>query len=575
MMRKGQRGSIMLMAIFAIGVALAGFTALGLGQMMWQKREIQKIADATARTAAAQVGDAPSFDQARQTALSNGLMQTDALQFECLFGQNNAVIPCTTTPEAVRVTVSRDIKPLFFTAGTTLRAVAAAEPSPVITAAIRTAVASVNLSQSDLLRQSEFLNSILSNVLGSNVQLSVADSNALLRTNVSVDLLQLSVGLGVTNLQELANLRVGLGTLLDTGNVQAGAPGLNLSVKQLLDQIRLPVGDLLNLDLTQADAARAVINLGDLAVAGILGSVQGRGVDLKLSNTPTGITLKTYVVEPPRILVARQKRGVRPVGLLRSGQIKIEVNFEKNASEVLNGITGLNVSNVSALKGGLYIQVGGAQVTVDNLICKIPRSASETRFTATNALFRLCLSNRPANFADTSTEPIICGSAAEVLSFNTNLSITTSVPVLNNLLGIVTGVVNRVTGQLLSVSIPATLDLSGNTNSMQGVVYGKNPEPYRIPNSTSDTLVNLLKPPAFRLEVKTNVLGAVSLDPLLQPLLDQITQQLLVNLYNTFTPLLAFVGGAVDSILKIPGIAVNEAFFDVERLDCSASRLIQ
>ncbi len=564
----------MLMAIFAIGVALAGFTALGLGQMMWQKREIQKIADFTARTAAAQLGDAPGFAQARQIALSNGLTQTDALQFECLAGTDNAVTACTANPEAVRVTVSRDIKPLFFTAGTTLRAIASAEPSPVITASIKTSVASVNLSQSDLVRQNELINSLLTNVLGTNVALGVAESDALIRTNVNVDLLRLSAGLGVTNLQELVNLRVGLGTLLDTGNVAAGAPQLNLSVKQILDQVRVPVGSLLNLDLTQADAALAMVNLGDLAIAGILGSVQGRGVDLKLSNAPTGIMIKAYVVEPPRILVARQRRGVRPVGILRSGQIKLEVNFEKTATEVVQGITGLTVSNLSALKGGLYVQAGGAQVTVDNLVCKMPRSANETRFTATNALFRLCLSNRPANFADTSTTPIVCGSPAEVLSFNTRLSITSNIPILNSLLGIVTGTVNRLIAQDISITIPATLDLSGNTNSVQDVVFGKNPEPYRIRNSLSDTLVNLLKPPAFRLEVKVNLLG-VSLDPLLQPLLDVITQQLLINLYNTFSPLLAFVGSTLDSILKIPGIAVNDAYFDVERLDCSASRLIQ
>ena len=569
-----QNGSMMIMAIFAIGVALAGFTALGLGQMMWQKREIQKIADFTARTAAAQLGDAPGFAQARQTALSNGLIQTDALQFECLAGPDNAVTACTAGPEAVRVTVTRDIKPLFFTAGTTLRAVASAEPSPVITASIKTSVASVNLSQSDLVRQNELINSLLTNVLGTNVALGVAESDALIRTNVNVDLLRLSAGLGVTNLQELVNLRVGLGTLLDTGNVAAGAPQLNLSVKQILDQVRVPVGSLLNLDLTQADAALAMVNLGDLAIAGILGSTQGRGVDLKLSNAPTGIMIKAYVVEPPRILVARQRRGVRPVGILRSGQIKLEVNFEKTATEVVQGITGLTVSNLSALKGGLYVQAGGSQVTVDNLVCKMPRSANETRFTATNALLRLCLSNRPANFADTSTTPIVCGAPAEVLSFNTRLSLTSSIPILNSLLGIVTGTVNRLITQDISITIPATLDLSGNTNSVQDVVFGKNPEPYRIRNSLNDTLVNLLKPPAFRLEVKINLLGA-SLDPLLQPLLDLVTEQLLVNLYNTFSPLLAFVGGTLDSILKLPGIAVNDAFFDVQRLDCSASRLIQ
>jgi uncharacterized membrane protein len=551
----------MVMSLFAIGVALAGFTAVGLGQMMWQKREIQLIADAAARTAASQLGDAPGFTTARQLAANNGLRSTDTLSFECLTGASNAVTTCGSSPEAARAIVTRELKPFFFASATTLRAQASAEPSPIVTASITSTVATLDTTQSAL------LNSILSTVGGGNINLFVAGgSSGLISNNLNVDLLRLSNQLGVSSLQELLGLQLGLGTLLDAGNQTLNAPLLDISLKNALDRIRLPVGNLLTLDLTQADAALASVNLGDLAITGLLGSVQGNAIRLNLSNLPAGLSVKLIVTEAPKILIARKKRGVSPVGFVRSGQVKLEFNFEKSVSDLLKPLTGIGFSNISLLKGGLYVQAGGAQVTVNDLVCKMPRTLSETRFTAQNSLLKLCLSQQPANFADTSATPISCGAPAEVLTLNSNLSLTSGIALLGGLLS-----------QAVNIKVLASANLNGDTRSTSGILYGKNPEPpFRIPSATGDALSSLVSNLNLNLQVKTSLLGGIlSLDPLLQPLLNTVISTVQNVVRTALAPILQAVGGIADSVLRIPGIALNDGFFDVSRLDCSASRLIQ
>lgn len=542
--RRHARGAMMVMALFALGVALAGFTALGLGQSAWQKRELQKIADVAARIAASQLADGPAFEQARQAAINNGLLSTDTLQFECLAGLQNTVTACNTRPEAVRARVNRTVRPFFFGTSTPLQAIAAAEPSPVVSARLTTNVASLDTNQSAL------LNAILSSLGGGAVNLNAVGGGGLINTNASVDLLRLSTALGVTTLQELLNLRLGLGDLLNTGNIAAGVPQLDLSLKSILNRVQLPVGQLLNLDLTQADAALAVVNLGDLALTGILGSVQGRAIDLKLANIPAGLNIKLYVVEPPRILIARQKRGQTTVGRVRGAQVKIEANFEQNISNLLGGLNVGGLLQVGLLKGGIYVQVGGAEVVVNELRCKMPRNLSETRFTAENGLLKLCLSDKPSNFADTADTEITCGAPADVLSVKV-------VPLL---------------GLPLNTSVSASAVLKGNSNTVPGVLYGKTPQDtFPIPNSTGQTLSNLLKPPVLQVKLE----APLNLGFLLNGIVDSLVSGLLPIVTQALTPILNAVGNLVDSLLQLPGISLNQAQFEVERLDCSGTRLIQ
>ncbi len=73
----------MVLVLGALLISVAAFTSLGLGQMMWQKREIQKIADLSAQVAASQLGNGPGFTEAYALATNNGA-KTGETKIDCV-----------------------------------------------------------------------------------------------------------------------------------------------------------------------------------------------------------------------------------------------------------------------------------------------------------------------------------------------------------------------------------------------------------------------------------------------------------------------------------------------------------
>jgi uncharacterized membrane protein len=306
-----------------------------------------------------------------------------------------------------------------------------------------------------------------------------------------------------------------------------------------LNGVTLPLGRLLKLDIAQTDALNANINLGDLSITGILAGATGRAVALNLG-IPNLSAVKVYVTEPPQILVARKRPNVNPVGFVRTGQVKVEINFQQP----------LNVAGlVSALKGGIYLQVGGAEATVNDIRCKMPRSNNQTLITTKSALALLCLSDKPSNFADTNSTPITCGAKATLAEVNV--------------------------GGLVTVQAKLLAQASGMSTGATATLTGKPPPPYTIPGSTGSALSNLVSQLVIEPEISTSgVLGGL-LSLTLGPVLSLVQSTLLPVVKTALTPILASVGTLLDSILAIPGISANSSVFEVQTLDCSSTRLIQ
>ncbi|MCE2680324.1 MAG: hypothetical protein LW629_07720 [Burkholderiales bacterium] len=536
-----QRGGILVLALFGLGIAVSCFTALGLGQMMWQKREIQKIADVAARTAASQLGDFPAFGTARELATNNGLRTSDTLTFDCPTDPaNTATQACSSGSTNSRAVVLRTVKPYFFAADTVLRASATAQPSPLIVATISNSLVTLNTAQSAL------LNGLINAIGGGNINLSAVSYQGLLNNTATVNVLDLSNALGLASATDLVNTTVNLGDFL---NLAAGiAKGSDLSAAQVtlnalrvqLNAVTLPVGRLLKLDIGQVDAVNANINLGDLSITGILAGATGRAVNLNLG-LPNIASVKVYVTEPPQILVTRKKPGVSPVGFIRTGQIKVEVNFLQNGLSVAGLIT--------ALKGGVYLQVGGAEATVNDIRCKMPRSNNQTLITTKSSLALLCLSDKPANFADTSTTPITCGAKATLAEVNV--------------------------GGLVTVQAKLLAQATGQSTGATATLTGKPPPAYTIPGSNGSALSNLVSQLVIEPEINTTgVLGGL-LSLTLGPVLSLVQDTLIPVVKTALSPILLTVGTLLDSILAIPGIAANSSVFEVQTLDCSSTRLIQ
>lgn len=541
-LRRGrQHGGILVLALFGLGIAVSCFTALGLGQMMWQKREIQKIADVAARTAASQLGDFPAFGTARELAINNGLRTSDTLTFDCPTDPaNTATQACSNGSTNSRAVVLRTVRPYFFTADTVLRASATAQPSPLIVANISNSLVTLNTAQSAL------LNGLINAIGGGNITVDAASFQGLLNTKATVNVLDLTNSLGLASVTDLVNTTVNLGDFL---NEAAGiAKGPDLSAAQVtlsalrvpLNAVTLPLGRLLKLDIGQSDAVNANINLGDLSITGILAGATGRAVNLNLG-IPNVTAVKVNVTEPPQILLARKKPGVSPVGFVRTGQVKVEVNFAQDGLSVAGIIT--------ALKGGIYLQVGGAEATVNDILCKMPRSNNQTLITTKSSLALLCLSDKPANFADTSTPPITCGAKATLAEVNV--------------------------GGLVTVQAKLLAQATGQSIGANAILPGKPPLAHPIPGSSGSALSNLVSQLVIEPEVSSSgVLGGL-LSLTLGPVLNAVQSTLAPAVKAALSPILLAVGTLLDSILAIPGIAANSSVFEVQTLDCSSTKLIQ
>ena len=290
-------GGVIILTLMAIGISLAAFTGLGLAEMMWQKREVQKISDLTARQAATQLGDGPSFATAYGLATANGA-KAGEVTIQCQTG-SGASISCAQASR-VLVTTTRTIRPQFFGSARTITAVAQAAPSPFVAGSISSGLLSLNTQQSII------LNGIVNAIGGGKIALDAVSWQGLLLTDLKVNLLDLSTALNLAQASQLAGVNVNLGDLLNLAvSVADGASKQTAEV--VVNQLRIPLnsvqvnlGEILQADVANRDAARIDLKLGDIALGAILAGAEGRAVAVPLSINGLGIDLKLYVVEPPQ-----------------------------------------------------------------------------------------------------------------------------------------------------------------------------------------------------------------------------------------------------------------------------------
>lgn len=269
----GQRGSIALLGAIWLSVAVICLAGIDVGNVFWQKREVQKIADLSALAGAVAVssGCASAQQRGRDNAVSNGLTANDTFSLGCGSWDRNraAVNPATgifparyyaagaTPTNATQVTISRPV-PYFilFSAATPNRmvtAVATARGAVSASLSIRSKMGEVDASQSPV------LNALVGGMLGGTLNVSVGGWNGLLLSDVRLlDFLdQLALRLNVTagDYTALLATRATVGQLLDavasalsTGaDARTAAVGIAGAAQPLVRNLQMPVGDLLRL----------------------------------------------------------------------------------------------------------------------------------------------------------------------------------------------------------------------------------------------------------------------------------------------------------------------------------------
>ena len=355
--RANQRGAMTILTVFIMLMTLGALGVLGLGQVVWEREEVQRIADLAAKAAASDIDNAPqdfptAVDYARRNGLNN---DTDSIAINCNVRGTDTLLPANACDRSVLVRVVRNV-PAAFLGTEPVVAVAEATVTPLVSGLVGTNLLALNLNNSAL--------SPLMSAIGTELRLNLLGFQSLLGSNAQVDLLQLGIELGVFNAGDQLDMARLLGTevsaadLLDAALSVAGpdAPVVTIPGNGPIESVDFPLSEILSADTSSdSEFAGASVRLGNLAFASSLAAasgVRGSGIRLNLGNT-----LNVSVLNPPQIFVATKLNSDgRVIATARTEQIKVETK-----------IAGLVE---------LTVRTGGGQVDVKDIECRLPQSQS-------------------------------------------------------------------------------------------------------------------------------------------------------------------------------------------------------
>ncbi|MDR2298806.1 MAG: pilus assembly protein TadG-related protein [Comamonas sp.] len=362
-----QSGSVATLGALWLMVAVICLATIDIGNVFWQKRELQKIADLAALAGASVASRQDCGPNAQRNAVQNGAAASE-VTVEC--GNWNKARAGASASDmfvvgqdpfnASRVQMSRAV-PFFFIwqasggAARTVDAKAVAwRPQPAAALSIKTTLLKVDTSQS------EILNAVLGGLLGSNIKLDAAGWNGILGSQINLlkflDALAPRVGLNVGDYAKLLNADVSVGVLLQamvdavqqSGNTAGAAlQALNQLVSAALGvpALTLKLSQLLNLQ-TGLDSSALDLGLGLFDL--VQGAIQVGNGNSALSSAvavpiPGLVNLNVFlkVIELPQLssIGDPQLAKLDPLGAnriyVRTAQVRALVSVE---APVLGGL---------------------------------------------------------------------------------------------------------------------------------------------------------------------------------------------------------------------------------------------
>lgn len=345
-----------ILTVFTMLMAVGALAVLGLGQVVWEREEVQRIADLAAKTAASDIANASQgFTAAVDYARRNGLDDaSDSISINCNVRGTDTLLPANACERSVLVRVVRNV-PAAFLGTEPVVAVAEATVTPVISGLVGTNLLALNLNGSGL--------SPLMSAIGSELRLNLLGFQGLLASNAQVDLLQLGVELGVfsagdqLDMARLLNTEVTAAQLLDAALNVAGpdAPVVAIPGNGPVDTVDFLLSQILSADTSgDSEFAGASVRLGNLAFASSFAAasgVGGNGIRLNLGNT-----LNVSVLNPPQLFVATK--------LNTDGRVIATARTEQLAVSTRIGVLDLTVT------------AGGGSVDIKDIDCRLPQSDS-------------------------------------------------------------------------------------------------------------------------------------------------------------------------------------------------------
>ncbi|WP_052027227.1 pilus assembly protein TadG-related protein [Pseudomonas sp. CF161] len=394
-----QRGAIGLIAAVTLGLALLFMLlVIDSGRLYMEQRKLQRVADNAALEAVSRGGNCLSgltaAAYAGQSAVRNGFV-VDAdttLVTTCgslVTGANNlrTYAVDATQSSAVRVIASDAVStsvaagigalfsggPASFNTRLTATAVAAVPTPSVAQLTIRSTLATIDSTRSNL------LNPIVGGLLGGSVSVTAAGWTGLLNTNINLlsYLNQLAINLNVAagNYTQLLNTTVTVTQLIQAAATVVQANGATADVMTALGNLQLaaanatPVklGDLLNLQTgLPTTALDASLQLFQLVQAMVQLSNSKSAVAATLPVNVLGlanITVQVKVIEPPQLSALGDPKLAKANPL---GANRIYVRTAQVRTLITANLTGL--AGVTGIANALLGLVGNLTPTLNSLL---------------------------------------------------------------------------------------------------------------------------------------------------------------------------------------------------------------
>lgn len=535
---RSQRGVVAVISVIWVMVALIGLMALDIGNVFWQRRDMQRLADTAALSAGQMIGGGCATAQAHGIgsvrdagAGTVNLKPADTLVIDCghwdptkpaLPGPTPYFTASVTPYNAVNVNVSRTVPFLF--------AFNWNSPSRIVSAHATAASPDMNAFSigTGLLNVSDAspVNQLLNGLLGTSLALDVASYQGLAGADIKLADLLTASPLQFGTMDALLDSKVKLKdfvltaatALSTTDTVKANVLyGIAANIKSL----DVSLGDLIDLSTaTPGAASQASVNVMDLLVGAAQVANKSSFVDLGTSiNTPlASVGVKVAIIEPPRIAIG-------PVGTsAHSAQMRVLLDIK--ALNVNLGLASLAVLNLP-----IYIEGASGTAKLKSMSCAPARADASLTMDVETGLLSTCISGAAASSMPTGSNSSFCSTPATVTAL--------TVPVI--LLGDV------------GVTINATVPVKASSSVRHDVVFGAGGAPgstvsnsYQVVNQ--NVVGTALSGLVGTLITESTLTPVVKLGPIVITTPPAVSS-LLTNVKSALTSTLAAITPQLDALI--------------------------
>ena len=569
------------MAAFWLLVAVAALAAIDVGNVFYQRRVMQSVADMAANAGAQVVDNACSRAPAtalgiagangfNASASGNSITTTCGRWDPTLYAGPSYYAANATPSIAVQVTVSKQVPYFFLGAGRVVSATGLAQAVNVGAFTIGTTTALVNPT---------VITGLLNAMLGTNIntlQISAAGYAGLAQSRIQIGDLVTAAGVGTVNqllamnvtAAQLANLMLTVlqATQVANANLSAAVSALQAVVNANIPGSQtFPLGavngtpGLLQVGLADTQSALtatispldALFVAADIAQAGKSAVSVSTGLNLGM---PTA-SLQVQLIQPPVLAIG--EAGQTPAGAWRNTATSAQVRAYLGVS--LGAVPGsfLGLGSTPLLTLPISLEVTPGTAWLQSTQCATTAAASNSAVGVQPGLANVCVGNPPSNMS--ASAAFSCSQPATLVSVPNIL--TPGVP-------------------LLTISVKASITAvvppdSSSTLTFDGIVG--NADDYQTVNSNraghviSYALANLstaISQGGLVVNTPVPIFNVV-----IQMLIPGLVSATLSTLVNLLTPILGALDSVLVPVLQLLGVQIGVSTIHDLSLTCDQSQL--